>query len=132
MELAGFQLPTSGEVSAWVAMLAGIGGIALGLFVKTAKAQLEAKKAEAEGGLIERLLKERDEALTDAREAWKTRLADAQAISRAIEREIAMRDKFDHLQGEFDAFKRLIVRRYPEMADFFPSGHGSLPHLPTA
>ncbi len=120
------QFPTTGEVSAWGAMGAAALTFALGLFVRTTKARLEAQRSAAEGELIQRLLKERDDALVDSREAWKTRTADAQAIARAAEREIAMRDKFDHLQAEFDAFKRLIVRRYPEMADFFPSDHGAL------
>lgn len=118
------------EVSTWFAGLLTAAGVALGMFVKASKAMLDAKKHGAEGDFIERLQKRAEQAEADAREAWATRLADTQALARSLEREIALRADITRLQQELVDVRRLIVRHFPDAADFFPSGPGRLDETP--
>lgn len=116
-------------VSAWIAVMAGAGGVALGMFAKASKTMLDARKNIGEVDLIRRLEarlivseQERKSAIDDAREAWKTRTSDAQSIARLMERELALQAQVTRIQDEFDSFKRFIYKRYPEAQEFFPSG----------
>lgn len=120
------SIPTNTEVTTWLGVIGTAVVAALAMWVRASKANATVKKQNVEGDLYERLVKERDDAMRDAREAWATRTHDAEQIARLIAREEALRNDMVRLRDEFSAWKRMILRRFPEAADFMPSNTGTL------
>jgi hypothetical protein len=120
-------LPTAQEALTWLSVIATAAAAGLAARLRVSKVETAVIKQKAEGDLYEQLTNERDKALEDAREAWSTRTADAQAIARMTEREIALREEIARLRDDFERFTRLMVRHFPGAADFLPSRPADLP-----
>jgi len=81
----------------------------------------EMTKDRVEDNFISVLLKERDSALADAREAWRVRQVDVESIARLTSQNLYQQGEIERLRDEFRAFKRLIVRLYPASRAFLES-----------
>ena len=128
------NFPTTADISAWVSAVVAAVLVGLGLWVKASKANADVKRNTADGDTyshltqaLEAAIRERDAALADARSAWGRRTEDAAKIAHLEAREVQLTGDLTRLREEFESFRRLIVRRFPESADFMPSGPGALP-----
>lgn len=119
-------------------MLQTIGGLtaagAAGIGVATSVAALRRRMStdrtqrvsdKVESEFVELLLKERDKALADAREAWRVRQIDAEAIARLTSQNVYQQEEITRLMEEFATFKRRIGRLYPPSRRFLDSDYVS-------
>lgn len=114
------------EVGAWsTAIAAAVGGAAL-LRRRWARDGTEISKDKAESRFLDRALDERDEALRMIREVLAARQVDAALIATLREQLQAREREGQRLQMEFDAFKRRVLRMYPETRQFVESAFAPL------
>ena len=109
------------QVAGWgAAVLTAVGGGAL-LRRRLSRDRTEMTRDHVESEFLLLLLKERDQALASAREAWRQREEDAQSIARLSSQTAFQQAEIDRLHAEFDHFKRTIVRLYPTTRQFLES-----------
>ena len=111
-------------IAAWTAAVtAGIGvlgGAAL-LRRRLSRDKTEMTKDRIESQFVTLLLRERDEALASAREAWRVRQVDVESIARLMSQNNYQQAEIERLKAEFASFKRLIARLYPATRAFLES-----------
>ncbi len=76
---------------------------------------------DARQNLLKTLMSERDEARNDAREAVDQRTLLASEVSRLKESLAASERERLRVSHEYAAFKRMVLRLYPEMEDYIAS-----------
>jgi hypothetical protein len=108
-------------VAAWGAAGIGLAGSATFLRRRLSRDRTEMTKDRVEGDLVQLLLRERDEAQKVAREALSARHAASEAVARLMAKTEAQASEIARLQREFTAFKRMLVRVYPETRLFLGS-----------
>lgn len=109
------------QVAGWTAaVLTAVGGVAL-MRRRLSRDRTEITKDRVESEFVELLLKERDQALATAREAWRQREVDAQSIARLTSQNTFQQAEIDRLLAEFERFKRVVVRLYPPTRTFLES-----------
>lgn len=116
----------AGWAAAATAVVGAAGGAAL-LRRRLSRDRTEMTKDRVESEFVVLLLKERDEALESAREAWRVRQVDAESIARLTSQNAYQQGEIERLKEEFHAFKRLIARLYPATRVFLESDF----HQPT-
>lgn len=97
-------------------------GIGLGSLVTAAtvlrrrlsRDRVELTKDKAEGTFVELLLRERDTAIDEARQAAAARQADAATIAR-------LTVQVEHLQRDVDALRRLLAHLHPDLGHLLPA-----------
>ena len=112
------------QVVGWAAAATaaiGAAGGAVALRRRLSRDRTEMTKDRVESEFVTLLLKERDEALASAREAWRVRQVDAESIARLTSQNLYQQQEIERLKSEFAAFKRLMVRLYPTTRSFFDS-----------
>lgn len=124
------------QVVGWTAAATAVIGAAGGAAVlrrRLSRDKTEMTKDRVESEFVVLLLKERDEALASAREAWRVRQVDAESIARLQSQNLFQEQEIQRLKQEFGAFKRLIARLYPATRAFlesdFPPPHDFAPDL---
>lgn len=109
------------QFAGWgAAVLTAVGGGAL-LRRRLSRDRTEITKDRVENDFLVVLLKERDQALADAREVLREREADAESIARLNMQNQFQQREIDRLQSEFERFKKLIGRLYPTTRVFLES-----------
>lgn len=116
--------------------IAGVGAAGIGLAGSAAllrrrlsRDKTEMVKDRAESTIVELLLKERDQARDEAQTALKTHHDDAQTIARLTVDSTYQSAEIARLVIEFAAYKRLMVRMYPETRTFIVSEFSDLDPL---
>lgn len=117
---AGLTQQVVGWTAAATAVIGAAGGAAL-LRRRLSRDNTEMTKDRVEGQFFGQLLKERDDALADAREAWRVRQVDVESIARLTSQNLYQQQEIERLRDEFSSFKRLIVRLYPTTRAFLES-----------
>lgn len=120
METTGLTQQIVGWTAAATAAIGAAGG-AIALRRRLSRDRTEMTKDRVESEFVVLLLKERDEALANAREAWRVRQVDAESIARLTSQNLYQQQEIERLKGEFGAFKRLIARLYPATRPFLES-----------
>ena len=116
----GLTNQVAGWTAAATAAIGAVGGAAM-LRRKLSRDRTEMTKDRVESEFVTLLLRERDEAIASAREAWRVRQADAESIARLASQNTFQQQEIERLKGEFAAFKRLIARLYPNTRSFLES-----------
>lgn len=116
----GMTQQVVGWTAAATAAIGAAGGAAL-LRRRLSRDRTEMTKDRVESEFFTLLLKERDEALASAREAWRVRQVDAESIARLTSQNLYQQQEIERLKVEFSAFKRLIARLYPSTRSFLES-----------
>jgi len=115
---------TSQDIIGWTAAATAavttVGGVAL-LRRRLSRDRTEMTKDRVESVFITQLLKERDEAVGMAREAWRDRQVDVESIARLQSQNAYQQAEIERLKSEFGSLKRLIARLYPETRVFLES-----------
>jgi len=121
---------TSQDIIGWTAVVTAavstVGGVAL-LRRRLSRDRTEMTKDRAESAFITQLLKERDAAVTLARDAWRDRQTDVESIARLQAQNAYQQSEIERLKAEFGSLKRLIARLYPETRVFLESDFQRLP-----
>ena len=117
---AGLTQQVIGWTAAATAVIGAAGGAAV-LRRRLSKDRTEMTKDRVESEFVVLLLRERDEALASAHEAWRVRQVDAESIARLTSQNIYQQQEIERLKQEFAAFKRLIARMYPATRSFLES-----------
>lgn len=125
----GLTQQVVGWTAAATAAIGAAGGAAL-LRRRLSRDKTEMTKDRVESEFFTLLLKERDEALASAREAWRVRQVDAESIARLTSQNIYQQQEIERLKLEFASFKRLIARLYPTTRSFLESGPADLDETP--
>jgi hypothetical protein len=115
----------SQQVLGWTAAATAVIGAAGGAAVlrrRLSRDKTEMTKDRVESQFVTLLLRERDEALASAQEAWRVRQVDAESIARLTSQNLYQQQEIERLKAEFTAFKRLIARLYPATRAFLESG----------
>jgi hypothetical protein len=110
------------------AVTAAVGGVAV-MRRRLSRDRTEITKDRVESEFLKVLLKERDEALANAREAWQARHVDAESIARLTAQNVYQQAEIERLKHDFAAFKRLIARLSPSLRAFMESEFGAPPDL---
>ena len=119
------------QVAGWTAaVLTAVGGGAL-LRRRLSRDRTEMTRDRVESEFLLLLLKERDQALATAREAWRQREADAQSIAQLASQNAFQQAEIDRLHDEFKQFKRTIARMYPTTRPFLESDFQPTVDIPT-
>jgi hypothetical protein len=105
------------------AVTAAVGGLAV-MRRRLSRDRTEMTKDRVESDFFKVLLKERDEALAQAREAWLARRVDAESIAKLTAQNSYQQAEIERLKHDFAAFKRLIVRLSPSLRPFMESEFG--------
>lgn len=113
-------------VLAGVGGLVTVGGSVAVLRRRVSKDNTEIHKDKTEAEFVTRLLAERDEAIERAEEASKNRDSDRSAIARLEEQNRGQAREIERLQKEFEAFKRVTLRLYPNTRAFLQSDFAEL------
>lgn len=115
--------PTAGG---WLAAIATAIGSAAVLRRRLSTDKKEMTKDRVESQFLENLMAERNAAAQMARDAFAERAADLRIMARleAVNQQQA-RD-IERLRREFAAFKRLVIRLYPEASKFLPTERDDL------
>jgi nitrate reductase gamma subunit len=113
---ASAGVPTS--VTGVAAGLASLVGAATLLRRRLSRDRVELTKDRAEGTFVELLLRERDTAIAEAREATQARQDDAAAIARLTAQNESQARDLVRLGAELAALKRLIKRLHPEAGQY--------------
>lgn len=126
-----FELP---GLAATVAAL-GAAGVGLAGSVAVLRRRLSHDKAEmvkerVESGYVDLLLKERDAANADWRDAWRVRQQDTEVIARLAAQNAHLTAEISRLREEIASFKRLVLRLHPDMRMFLASSYPPLPDSP--
>jgi hypothetical protein len=116
----GLTQQVVGWTAAATAVIGAAGGAAL-LRRRLSKDHTEMTKDRVESEFVVLLLRERDDALESAREAWRVRQVDAESIARLTSQNAYQQQEIERLKAEFAAFKRLIARMYPATRVFLES-----------
>lgn len=111
----------AGWTAAATAAVGAAGGAAL-LRRRLSRDRTEMTKDRVESEFVVLLLKERDEAIDNAREAWRVRQVDAESIARLTSQNNYQQGEIERLKTEFATFKRLVARLYPTTRPFLESG----------
>jgi len=117
---AGLTQQVVGWTAAATAVIGAAGGAAV-LRRRLSRDKTEMTKDRIESEFFTLLLKERDDALASAREAWRVRQVDAESIARLTSQNIYQQQEIERLKQEFASFKRLIARLYPSTRAFLES-----------
>ena len=104
----------------------GLGGGAAFLRRRLSRDSTEMTKDRTESKFVELLLADRDAAMASSREAWKTAQASAEAIARLVAENLHQTNEIHRLVDEFGAFKRMLIRLYPETRQFLSSDYPPL------
>lgn len=120
MEATGLTQQVVGWTAAATAVIGAAGGAAL-LRRRLSRDKTEMTKDRVESEFFTLLLKERDEALANAREAWRVRQVDAESIARLTSQNIYQQQEIERLKQEFASFRRLIARLFPATRAFLES-----------
>jgi hypothetical protein len=118
------------EIAAWGGgIVAGVTALAV-LARRLSHDRIVLAKDRVESSFVALLLKERDAAIRDAHDAWEERHADTQAIARlSVENEYQAKE-IARLTTEFAAFKRVLIRLYPQTREFLESEFGTTGPMP--
>ena len=109
------------QVAGWsAALITAVGGGAL-LRRRLSRDRTEITKDRVENDLLVVLLKERDQALSAAREVLRQREGDAESIARLTIQSQFQQREIERLQVEFESFKRRLARLYPSTRIFLES-----------
>lgn len=111
------------------------GVVGLGASVALLRRRLSRDKAEmvkdrVESGYVELLLKERDAANADWRDAWRVRQKDTEVIARLAAQNEHLTAEISRLREEIGSFKRLVLRLHPDMRAFLVSSYPPLTDTP--
>ena len=98
-------LPDAPEGSSLWSLGAGALGALIYLRKFISRQNVEVNRDSAESNLIKTLQEERDKAMADAREAWKTKAEDAKLIGELTSEVRALRETILELKQEVDAMK---------------------------
>lgn len=114
------------RVAAWAgsitAAVGAAGGVAL-LRRRLSRDKTEMTKDRVEGEFVQLLLKERDEALERARDAWRVRQVDVESIARLTSQNAFQQGEIERLKAEMTALKRTVTRLYPTTRNFLESDY---------
>lgn len=125
-------LKTIGAVGAGGAGALGLVGSAALVRRRLSRDRTEIVKDRVEGDYVERLLKDRDAALLEAREAWRVRQVDVESIARLTSQNLYQAQEIARLGVEMAAFKRLLIRLYPDTRELLDSTWGAMAPAPPA
>ena len=109
------------SLAGWGAAGVGLAGSLALLRRRLSRDQTEMTKDRMETNFIERLLKDRDAAMAEEREAARMRQVDTEAIARLTAQNEHQAREIARLTVEFAAFKRMILRLHPDMRPFLGS-----------
>jgi len=114
------------KVAAWAgsitAAVGAAGGVAL-LRRRLSRDRTEMTKDRVEGEFVQLLLKERDEALERAQEAWRVRQVDVESIARLTSQNAFQQGEIERLKSEMTSLKRTVTRLYPTTRNFLESDY---------
>lgn len=105
-------------IATWGGGAAGLVGTVALLRRRLSRDSTEMTKDRAESTIVELLLKERDEAIADARDAWAARAANTEAIARLTAQNAHQAMEIQRLTREMATFRRMLGRLYPDTRQF--------------
>jgi molecular chaperone GrpE (heat shock protein) len=108
-------------IFAFIAGALGLAGSAALLRRRLSRDETEMTKDRVESKFVAQLLEDRDDAVQRAREASQGRQADREEIARLGAQNAHQAAEIARLTQEFAAFKRMLVRLYPETRQFLTS-----------
>lgn len=120
------ELPESQTVAGWLAVAFAALASAFGIRRLHSRGNVDAAKDSNEIGLFKSVLQERDAYKEDASKAWRMREQDVREIAALRGREEQLTQELAALRREFDRLRRIVIRRLPELAEFFSSELGPL------
>lgn len=119
-----------GAVSAAVAGVGGLVAAATVLRRRLSRDATEMTKDRAESRFVEVLLRERDEAIAEAREAMRARQANVEDIARLTAENAHQEREIARLTTEFAALKKMLMRVVPETRRYLSSTFDPLHDIP--
>lgn len=119
-----------GTIAGWGAAGIGLAGSVALLRRRLSRDKTEMVKDRVESGFVELLLKERDAANADWRDAWRVRQHDTEVIARLTSQNEHLIAEITRLRDEIGSFKRLVLRLHPDMRAFLVSSYPPLPDTP--
>ncbi len=108
-------------IAGWGAAGVGLVGSAALLRRRLSRDRTEMTKDRVESKFVERLIDDRDAAIAEAREASHARQIATEAIARLTAQNEHQAGEISRLRVEFAAFKRMMLRMYPEALQFVGS-----------
>lgn len=118
------------SLAGWGAAVVGLAGSLALLRRRLSRDKAEMVKDRVESRYVELLLKERDAANADWRDAWRVRQHDTEVIARLTSQNEHLIAEIARLRDEIGSFKRLVLRLHPDMRAFLVSSYPPFPDAP--